>query len=106
MIPKIGNKFLISTDDWFTAPDGEQYKSVYGTIVGVYNDEQALGIKTNRGSTNWYLGIGNMIIAGCQIHYAIRTDSINRNPCNREIEYKGKLNIAKNEKSRIYNADS
>ena len=33
---------------------------------------------TNRNSANWYLKIGNdskhVIIAGCQVHYAVKSD--------------------------------
>lgn len=72
-----GKKCLISTDNWFYAPDGVQYKAVHGTVKGVFHDEETLGIKTNRGSTNWYVQIGNMVIAGCQIHYAIECENVN-----------------------------
>lgn len=70
-----GVTYLITTDNWFVAPDGRQYKAVFGTVRGTLNDEQALGIKTNARSTNWFLSIGNVLIAGCQIHYAVRTDA-------------------------------
>lgn len=37
-----------------------------------------LGIKTNMKSTNWFAKVGcedkHVIIAGCQIHYAVKTD--------------------------------
>lgn len=69
----VGEKYLVSTDNWFVAPDGTQYRAVYGTVHAILEDN-TLGIKTNRNSTNWYIHIGNMVVAGCQIHYAIRTD--------------------------------
>ena len=74
MILKENKKMLLTTDNWFYAPDGQAYKAVYGTVKRVMNDEETLGIKTNIGSSNWYVEIGNMFIAGCQIHYAIQTD--------------------------------
>lgn len=43
------------------------------------NDKTALGIETNRNSTNWYLRVGSnenhIIIAGCQVHYAIKCEN-------------------------------
>ena len=70
-------KYLITTDNWFMAPDGYEYRSVWGE-ARVVEANEALGIKTNRNSTNWYVKIGSeknhMILAGCQIHYAARCD--------------------------------
>ena len=38
-----------------------------------------LGLKTNRNSTNWYAKVGieetHVIVAGCQIHYAVKCDN-------------------------------
>lgn len=74
---KVGDKALITTQQWFLAPDGLEYKAVFGTVKGIYTDSETLGIKTNARSTNWYAEIGNITIAGCQIFYAIKTDSAN-----------------------------
>ncbi len=74
---QVGKKALITTDNWFMAPDGLQYKAVFGTIIRAASAEETLGIKTNARSSNWYVEIGNMTIAGCQIHYGIRTDKCN-----------------------------
>jgi len=106
MKPQINEKYLITTDGWFIAPDGNQYKSVFGTVTGIENDEATLGIKTNRSSTNWYITIGNMIVAGCQIHYCIKTDSVSAIPDKRAIVYNGKLNFEREDNSRIYCADA
>lgn len=69
-------KYLITTDEWFLAPDGKQYKSAWGDVEVV--GDELLGIKTNRQSTNWFAKVGSednhIIIAGCQIHYAIRCE--------------------------------
>jgi hypothetical protein len=66
-------KYLITTDSWFVAPDGKQYKAAWGDVQIM--EDNALGVKTNRNSTNWYARIGtdtnHVIIAGCQIHYAV-----------------------------------
>ena len=102
---QVGKKALITTDNWFQAPDGKQYKSVFGTVHGVFSDEDTLGIKTNRGSSNWYVVIGNMTVAGCQIHYGFATETCNLG------EYEDYMTSAEHgvlkytSPSRIYNAD-
>lgn len=72
-------KYLINTDSWFIAPDGKSYTAVFGEVE-VLKDE-FLGIKTNARSSNWYVKVGDennhVIIAGCEIHYAIKCDSVN-----------------------------
>ena len=66
-------RYLITTDNWFFAPDGEKYCGVWGR-VNVHSDTDILGIKTNEKSTNWYVWVGSddkgVLVAGCQIHYA------------------------------------
>jgi len=73
---EVGKRALITCGNWFYAPDGCTYRSVFGTIHGVHSSEETLGVKTNSKSTNWYVEIGNMTLAGCQIHYAIRCDAV------------------------------
>ena len=66
--------YLITTADWFIGHDGKAYNAVWGNVE-ILSDE-ILGIKTNRGSTNWYAKVGDannhIIIAGRQINYAIK----------------------------------
>lgn len=66
-------KYLITTDGWFIAPDGRSYSAVWGDIEIL--QDNFLGVKTNRGSTNWYAKVsgekGHVVVAGCQIHYAV-----------------------------------
>ena len=102
---EVGSNCLVTTDNWFFAPDGESYRAVYGKIKGILNDYEMLGIKTNRASTNWYLQIGNMVIAGCQIYYAIKTDQCSSLAPIREIEHEGKLYSPQTLISRIYFAN-
>ena len=77
---EVGKKAIITTDCWFIAPNGKQYRSVFGTVKAVKSSEETLGVRTNARSTNWYVEIGCMTLAGCQIHYAIRTDHCNLDP--------------------------
>lgn len=72
-----GDKVLITCNDWFFAPDGANYKAVFGTVKGIFSSEETLGVRTNARSTNWYVEVGNMTIAGCQIHYVIKTNAYN-----------------------------
>ncbi len=105
---KVGEKALITTDDWFIAPDGQTYKAVHGTINAVLNDAEALGIKTNARSSNWFISIGNMLIAGCQIHYAIKCSSpdFEARP-DAELSHDGVASEhQKWTTSRIFNADT
>jgi hypothetical protein len=71
---KIGQKILITTDNWFYAPNGNSYKAVYGTVKKILKTENFLSVKRDNRTASWGIEIGNMIIAGCQIHYAIATD--------------------------------
>jgi len=105
MKPTIGKKYLITTDEWFIAPDGESYRAVFGTIKAVMSDEQTLGIKTNRGSTNWYVQIGSMFIAGCQIHYAVETLKVSPTPPMRELDHEGRIHPNQCLASAIFHAD-
>ena len=69
-------KYLITTDNWFYAPNGKQYRSVWGNVEIV--SDSILGIKTNVRSSNWFAKIGteenHVIVAGCQIHYACKSE--------------------------------
>jgi len=69
-------KYLITTDNWFYAPDGMQYRGVWGEVEII--SDAFLGIKTNIRSSNWFAKVGtdenHVIVAGCQIHYAIKCE--------------------------------
>lgn len=69
-------KYLITTDSWFTAPNGKQYKAAWGEVEIV--EDTILELKTNKNSTNWFAKVGSeekhIIIAGCQIHYAVKSN--------------------------------
>ena len=63
---------LITTEHWFYAPDGRQYKGVYGK-ANIIQAKALLGFNPTH-STNWMLEVGGfdkkIIVMGCQIHYA------------------------------------
>ena len=69
-------KYLITTDAWFYAPDGKQYKAAWGDVQII--EDTFLGLKTTRNSSNWFAKVGSeqkhIVIAGCQIHYAIKCE--------------------------------
>lgn len=71
-------KYLITTDSYFIAPDGKQYKAAWGEVQIL--EDSVLGVKTNRNASNWYAKVGcesnHIIIAGCQIHYAVKCENM------------------------------
>ncbi len=71
---EIGKTYLLTTNAWFFAPDGRTYRAAFGTVHGIHSSEETLGIRTNAKSTNWYVQIGSLTVAGCQIEYAVQTD--------------------------------
>lgn len=102
---EIGKTALITTDNWFIAPDGKQYRAVFGVVKAVLSSEATLGVRTNAKSTNWYVVIGNLTIAGCQIHYAIRADKAHFDEAE-HWEHSPTGLLKYDTPSRIYNADS
>jgi len=66
-----------TTDQWFQGPDGDAYKAVWG-VCAIIRMEDAFGFTPARPSANWFLSGGSednhVIIAGCQIHYAVRSE--------------------------------
>lgn len=102
----IGQTVLITTDHWFYAPDGKTYRAVFGTLRAVLPDSEVLGIKTNARSTNWYLEIGNMVIAGCQIHYAMLAERSEMNFGKVTQDYREGLTVqAVTQEANVYDAD-
>ena len=101
----IGDKALITCLAWFYAPDGQSYNAVFGTVKAVRSSEETLGIKTNAKSTNWYIEIGDMTIAGCQVNYAIKTSKVSFCPYTVESSHEGRLVTNDAPRSRIYDAD-
>lgn len=69
-----GEYLLVNTDDWFFAPDGQQYKAVWGR-ARIFEAKEMFGFRPT-GDANWYLQVGSedcvspIFIAGCRIHYA------------------------------------
>lgn len=103
---KPGNKYLITTDKWFQAADGEQYHAAHGTVHAIVDSKSTLGIDTNRNATNWYVVIGDLVIAGCQIHYAVRADGYDKAPSTHENVHEGVLIASQASMTRIYDADA
>ena len=63
---EVGQKALITVDNWFYAPDGRGYRAVFGTVKSV---------PTCKETGRWHVEIGNAIVAGSQINYAILSDT-------------------------------
>lgn len=97
-------KYLVTVDNWFLAPDGQNYLAVWGEVELL--SDSILGIKTNSRSSNWYARIGtdenHVIVAGCQIHYAVRCEERpSDSPCLTERIENGQ-SIEVEQMSRIY----
>lgn len=99
-----GEKYLVTTDNWFYAPDGKKYRAAWGKITVL--EDSILGLKTNRNSTNWFLKIGSednhIIAAGCQIYYAVRCEEIPNTDTVNEFQYNASNQISFIRPSEIY----
>lgn len=73
----IGKNCLITTQNWFLAPDGREYRGVFGNLKAVHEAGKTLGFIPNRSHANWFIEVGNMIIMGCQVMYFVQTDTCN-----------------------------
>lgn len=71
----IGKNVLLTTGEWFTAPDGNNYKAAWGELKGIHEAGKTLGFIPNRSHANWFIEIGNMTIMGCQVRYVIQCDN-------------------------------
>ncbi len=100
----IGDKVLVTCDNWFFAPDGQQYRAVHGTLKAVRTAEDTLGIRPNGKSTNWYLEVGNMVIAGCQVHYVMKADTCTFDRVEQRNVHEGRV-ITSTAPTSIYNGD-
>jgi len=96
---KNGENYLVTTHDWFMAPDGEQYKAIYGNCQ-IIQTKEALGFNPTR-SVNWILEIKGeteeATIGGCQINYAFKCK---KPPMKKEGTYKHEGSEIQN--NRIY----
>lgn len=101
--PFVGMKVLVTTQSWFFGKDGVQYTAIYGTLRSVYSATD-IGIRPGAGNANWYVRIGDMNIAGCQILYMEQCDSVNLGDCNEETSVNGDLKKY-TRSTRIYQAD-
>lgn len=71
----IGKKVLITCQSFFVAPDGKEYRSVFGTLKGIHEAKDQFGFVPSRQHTNWFIEIGDMTITGCQVLYCIKIDT-------------------------------
>lgn len=100
----VGKKVLVTVDNWFYAPNGKSYRAVWGTLKAVKTAEDTLGVRPNGRSTNWYLEVGNLTIAGCQVHYVLQTDTVEFGEVDEFSTHEG-LHVVSKRPSAIYNAN-
>lgn len=68
----VGENVLITLQDWFYCPDGENYKVVWGKLKSIKKVDDLIGFAPNRPNVNWLFEIGEMIIYGCQVKTIIK----------------------------------
>lgn len=71
----IGKNVLITTQAWFYAPDGQNYRAVWGKLNSINEAGKTLGFIPNRAHANWFVEVGKMTIMGCQVMYIIQFDN-------------------------------
>ena len=80
MLDFVHKKVLITTHNWFYAPDGKQYRAVHGTLKAIHEAGKTLGFIPNRSHANWFVEIGNMVIMGCQVMYIVQAENVEHSP--------------------------
>lgn len=97
-----GEYYLVTTGQWFLAPDGEEYRAVWGKCF-VTEAKESFGFVPLRPSTNWFLRVGegenSAIVAGCQIHYAVKCD---KRPIQRTETYRHEVTKSEVVLNKIY----
>ena len=72
--------YLLNLNEFFIAPDGKQYKAVWGRCEPVHINHPTMGLGDNlhntRQSANYFISVdgGKFIVAGCQVMYACQCD--------------------------------
>jgi hypothetical protein len=104
---KNGDRYLVTTANWFHGPDGQSYRAAWGR-VRVLKTKDILGFDPLRPSTNWFMKVGierkHVLIAGCQIHYLVRCEEKPKSPFIGQT-YKDKDNGLEYSAERIYFAE-
>lgn len=98
----IGKKVLVTLDTWFTAPDGSDYKCVFGTVKDMQHALDALGIVPDHPKV--YLTVGNITVEVQCIVSVIKTDTCVLTETQFQSWGNGTL-VEFERKSLVYNAD-
>jgi hypothetical protein len=70
----INQNVLCTCQSWFIAPDGVQYRAIWGKLKAIHEAGKTLGFIPNRSHANWYYEIGEAMIMGCQVLYLIKCE--------------------------------
>jgi hypothetical protein len=70
----IGKNVLCTTQSWFVAPDGKQYRAIWGKLKAIHEAGKTLGFIPNRAHANWFYEIGETIIMGCEVLFVILSE--------------------------------
>jgi hypothetical protein len=104
---KEGKKYLVTTDNWFIAPDGNQYRCAWGTC-NLKTTQEIFNFTPLKPSTNWFMEVGGngkkIIIGGCQIHFVIECENLPEDEF-KNVSYIDKDTGVSQKMSRIYIAE-
>lgn len=90
---KNGQYYLVTTTDWFIAPDGHQYRAAWGKCH-THTTDEVFSFTPTRQHTNWFIEVGtgenSIIIAGCRVMYAVQQE---KRPTKRTEQYRDSTEV-------------
>jgi hypothetical protein len=98
----IGKKVLLTVREWFYAPDGKSYKAVHGTLKAAIPTKDVFGFTTNAHTANFMVEIGDVMVMGCQILYAVKCETVIDEPKENWVLHEGEIKIYTPPYSSIY----
>ena len=87
-----GERYLVTTEDWFVAPDGNNYNAVFGTACSTPHAGTQI--------------IGNMHLPKEKVMYAVKCDSVCMLAPVVDVKYRGDICKSKSSLPHIYLADT
>jgi len=103
----LNKNVLVTTGAYFIAPDGKEYRAIWGELKAIHEAGATLGFIPNRSHANWFVEIGNTIVMGCQVLYFIACEDPNLGRAtNWESGTDGGTSKEYEHPSKIYNANT
>ena len=104
----LNKKVLITTSGWFFAPDGRQYRAIYGTLKSITDAKDLIGFTPSRSHANWVFQVGTASIMGCQVMYVLECDKppTFQPITERTFSSEHNCSVSNTRDNHIYNADT